>query len=425
MVAKRDGESARAFYERAVETKPAGAAKFRSLKRDLDVFGARDLYEFAAPPGIANPRNVSGETLVGSAEERINDFGRATSERSAAERLRSRAREIFGDAQERARYDDYLQWVDVKLAFDELADVVKGPSAYAADGVSSIRGRLAAIVGSSQLAQDLIDGYDEKSGGTVAAVMNGAASAVAAPRATQPQQQPFRKPTATSSQQPARNAGGYTAPLQQDLSGLDIVECPHCGNATRANDAFCVECGGSLSAAARVADAPRRDWPAASRAVSHPDAQHVYAQPYQQEVQAGSSSRWPVAVIAVSLAAIFVGALLIGFLVSGKLGKSPSELPENVVFAATTIVPVDARGDAIDSYKVAIHETVDANSDKITDRRFTKSGFSIEGFQDDGLHIDPGLHCLEIKTDKGTYKVTIDYRSGSADMKQNYQIKCM
>ena len=421
MSTKGASGSAVAQYERMVETKPAGAAKYRSLKRDLDVFGARDLYEFVAPSGIANPRAASSETLVGSAEERVNDFGRMTTERSAAERLRARARDIFGDAEERERYDEYLRWLEVKSLMAELGDAAEGVPAHVAKSVASVKRRLADAVGSDQLAQDLIDGYDAKNGGVISAVLNSGVVDEGVSRGPQPQGQADRKPSGPAASMPSRRgAGGYTTPLQQDLSGIDVVECPHCGNSTRTGDAFCAECGRPLGPHAPVVDVAQ-SWPVAPAAKSRFDQQVAYVPHGQEDAR---DSRWPVAVIAISVLVIFLGALCIGFMLSGKLGAISPHLPDNVVFAETNIVPVGGGGNAIKSYKVVIRETGDSNSEPIARKQFANSGFSIKGFQDEGLNIETGLHCLEITIDDRMYTATIDYRSGPADQKQAYEIKC-
>ena len=420
MSMKGTSDSAIAQYERMVETKPDGAAKYRSLKRDLDVFGASDLYEYAAPSGIANPRNVSSETLVGSVEERVNDFGKMTAERSAAERLRARGRDIFGDAEERERYNEYLKWLEIKSLLVELGDAAKGGSAYVAEDVASTKRKLAGVVGSNQLAQDLIDGYDAKNGGVISSALNNAAAGEEAFRNPQPQGQAPRNPSASSdSSLPQRNADRYTTPIQQDLSGIDVIECPHCGSSMRARDMFCGVCGKPLGANAPIADESQR-WPAApGRQLG--TSQGTYAQPVRER---GRDSRWPFAIIAISVIVIFLGALCIGFMLSGKLGGVPSALPENVVFAETNIVPVGGNGNAIKSYKVVIRETGDPNSDPIARKQFANVGFSIKGFQDEGLNIGTGLHCLEITIDDRTYMASIDYRSGPADQRRAYEIKC-
>ena len=92
------------LYERLVVTRPPGTSKFRSMRQDLALFEADDLYAYACPISAQNPRLASSEALIARAEQRVQDWMRNTSERSAAERLCSRARALpCGSAARRRR----------------------------------------------------------------------------------------------------------------------------------------------------------------------------------------------------------------------------------------------------------------------------------------------------------------------------------
>ena len=198
-----------------VATKPSGAPKYRSLTKDLSVFGAADLYEYSCPKGVANPRKASSESLVGSADIRINDYGKITSERSAAERLRSRAREIFGDESERERYDAYLQWAALKAVFDALAQAPRADGKVADQAVADARTELTNLLdGDVAKAQALLEDYDKNYDGKIGLVQR---------------ESPVETEVSSVSDKPI---------AQPQLEKT----CPSCGSRVKQNSRFCSYC---------------------------------------------------------------------------------------------------------------------------------------------------------------------------------------
>ena len=270
-------ESQKGLYGQMVATKPSGAPKFRSLAKDLDVFGAADLYEYSCPKGVANPRGASSESLVGAADVRVNDYGKITPERSAAERLRSRAREIFGDESERQRYDAYLRWAALKGVFDALDQASRSGAAVGDAAVADARTALKGILGDDATVQALLEDYDENYGGNLEFAKH--------------EGQP----------QPAAQAARPAVQPQLEMT------CPSCGTKVKHGSRFCSNCRYDFALRTATTPSPVRIVTPPQQVASLPPT----VVPQQEQ------AKWPTVVIIVAIIVIIVSVGVICSTLSG------------------------------------------------------------------------------------------------------------
>ena len=261
------------LYAQMVATKPPGTPKYRSFSKDLELLGAADLFEYACPKGMADPRRASSESLLRTADSRVSDYGKITPERSAAERLRSRAREVFGDESERARYEDYLRWVQLKAVFDRLDDALQTTGRVDGRALDEAQSALSELLGDEGKAQALLKDYDDELGGKLGIA-----------------------------------AGKY---------------CPWCGGQMAKDARFCRHCGYDLLK--HVPYSP----PAPQRANPWDEAAPRDVQPREGAEEKQPS--WPMAVIIVALVVI---AASIGVIVSTLAGQAHALSPEGTQAAA-------------------------------------------------------------------------------------------
>ena len=104
------GESRDSRVRGAAGDRPSGSYRFTFFDRDLERVGEVDLYAFACPPGMADGRDATSAQLVEQAERRADECPFQARERSAMDRLRFHAGEVFGSDESRAEYDAYLAW---------------------------------------------------------------------------------------------------------------------------------------------------------------------------------------------------------------------------------------------------------------------------------------------------------------------------
>ena len=278
---RKTSKSEEGLYGQMVAAKPSGAPKYRSLAKDLAVFGAADLYEYSCPKGIADPYSASSESLVGAADMRVNDYGKITPERSAAERLRSRAREVFGDESERERYDAYLRWVALKGVFDALAQAPRTGGAVAEPIVADARAELARLLdGDEAKAQALLEDFDENHGGGLGLVQrNDSIEAESSSLPVQFAEQPQLEST-----------------------------CPSCGARVKQDARFCSNCRYDfvLQTATRMPSAqvtPQYRTPPST------------AQP--SGASQGDQAKWPTVVIVVAIIVIIISVVVISTTLAG------------------------------------------------------------------------------------------------------------
>ena len=114
-------DRARRAYEELGKPNPAQDAAFK-VDVQLALYGAADLYEFACPPGCADPRSAVGDDLVRRADELAGSFKQDKERKSTIDTLAQKAKEVFGSREKRQRYDAYLRRRAVAAALDELKD---------------------------------------------------------------------------------------------------------------------------------------------------------------------------------------------------------------------------------------------------------------------------------------------------------------
>lgn len=114
-------DRARRAYEELGKPNPAQDAAFK-MDVQLALYGAADLYEFACPPGCADPRSAVGDDLVRRADELAGSFKQDKERKSTIDTLAQKAKEVFGSREKRQRYDAYLRRRAVAAALDELKD---------------------------------------------------------------------------------------------------------------------------------------------------------------------------------------------------------------------------------------------------------------------------------------------------------------
>lgn len=114
-------DRARRAYEELGKPNPAQDAAFK-VDVQLALYGATDLYEFACPPGCADPRSAVGDDLVRRADELAGSFKQDKERKSTIDTLAQKAKEVFGSREKRQRYDAYLRRRAVAAALDELKD---------------------------------------------------------------------------------------------------------------------------------------------------------------------------------------------------------------------------------------------------------------------------------------------------------------
>lgn len=272
------------LYGRLVTTRPQGASKYRSMRSDLAVFGALNLYEYACPANVLDPQTATSEALVARAEQRVGDYMRNTSERSAAERLCSRAHELFGDEDERRHYDEYLQWCDLKAVFDDLA-LRMDPTLQSctSDDVAQEIVQLSGLLGSRSQAEALMESFlanrgveylDTRTAAGTAASGTAPASEIDTPEgrahvreqlsvrnmlpdsalrpatpppATQPAYARPAEPVPTG-QQAYYSAAAQTPVPTPQPAGVGVVRRCVCGNINSADLNYCQVCGRPLAA---------------------------------------------------------------------------------------------------------------------------------------------------------------------------------
>ncbi len=463
------------LYERLVVTRPPGTSKFRSMRQDLALFEADDLYAYACPTSAQNPRLASSEALIARAEQRVQDWMRNTSERSAAERLCSRAREVFADDVERRRYDDYLQWCDLKAVFDGLdARLNTAASTCSADDVAQEIARLEELLGSSSQAMALMESYLAARGIELVAGQPHQASVSAAngaearpdaaayvlpdsafepsvpepPRAhPAPAQQPQVGALGTAAmqrqaafRQPANASAGANAYADGRAyvsanayvganASAGAVRCATCGAANPADMSFCLSCGNPIKAAEFRQAQPIVG--AGSRSA-------------QRSASAKRASSVPTALIVVLVvAAVAIAGLAAYWAVNGGLpftsqassaasesssssDSATKRLKSNSVNAVTCspktkFVPLAYDERPFETYKVALNPIGTGRDVKATLSVDGTGGFTIADFNDPNTaseNVKAGTYKLIMTNEKTGIEctVTVDYHpTGSAD----------
>lgn len=131
MAVERGGgqDRARRAYETFGKPDPAQDAAFKADVQ-LALYGARDLYEFACPPGCDDPRSALGADLVRRADELAGSYRLDRERKTTIETLAQKAKDVFGSREKRRRYDAYLVRRAVGRVLDDLRE-----RASLADGV--------------------------------------------------------------------------------------------------------------------------------------------------------------------------------------------------------------------------------------------------------------------------------------------------
>ena len=405
-MASTSDKNAAGLYERLVAAKPAGAAKYRSMRDDLKSFGAADLYEYACPLGYDDPRSASNAELIARAEERMGEYGRNTSERSAAERLRSRAREIFeDDSSARMRYDEYLDWCELKHVCDRCSRSAKRTDGVLnADDAQRATEELGALLGSNIQGAALLESFCAANGFTMGEGQPAGAKPEQKPEPEpelEPEPEPEKAPatkkaasSSTSSAKRGRSKSSRSSRAHSDKPRINpyaaaapAIIC-ECGRSNPVNTAYCSACGRPLGGSKSTV---RRD-------TDHMQAvaQQQYAQPRQQPVvqqqvpaqsavavmpvktrseavQPAEKGKGPIIGVIIGLALVIViGVCVWFFLFSNSSGSAssssassssgptvvsvPSGYVDNVECSLTTaIIPFRPNDEPFDLYRAQLN----------------------------------------------------------------------
>lgn len=438
--AAASGAASGLFLE-LIAKKPAGSHKYRSIEQDLSLFDVDNFVDYAYGPSSWPGTPGSPAEVQARAEAKLGDYQKGTSERSAAERLRSRARELASTPEEWQRYIEYLRWRDSKAALDRVGKLARlADGQVSADVAETAVKKIAALQGNRERARELLEGYCASQEPALV-LQDSASSAAVSPAAT------------VAAEQTA------FAPIERDISGVDFVTCPRCGRRVSADSQFCTTCGASMlahpSRAVPVASAaPVRQRPVQRQVQVQPQRQ-MQVQP-QRQVQVQSQRQVPpqpapkkrsaapivVLVIIVLLLAAAAGAFFaLGGVDRFFGGQEASEQGAVQVdsssmtdcSASTRIVPILRSGGYLERYQVAISElpTSDGapkSSEEIMRLNVTGNGggFSMQDFLDNGADLSDGRYQLVI-TDSDTgieYRLVVNFRKTDSSAPKTVELNC-
>ncbi len=396
------------------------------MRADLGMFDAADLYEYACPEGSQNPQLASGEQLIERAEQRVRDWMRNTSERSAAERLCSRAREVFGDEAERRRYDEYLQWRDLKTVFDDLGNRLDPAISSCTDeDVAPEIMRLRELLGSRSQAEALMESYLASRG--IAFVDSHDLQVSTANGRAQVREELAASNLLPDSAFEPSTPAPPTAPIVIQDTGdqAGVVRRCVCGNLNEAGQNFCQACGRPLSADGQPVGGAPQPSGAATRWVAPAQATRPV------ETPAAGRRTFPVAAVIVAvviivaigggLAFFFMSGMSESVLGGGSSASASSELSKNTkriqsgsvkeveCSGKTVITPYDVDEEPVDSYSVDLNRKQDGVSIDNT-LLVRKAGGGAASFTISQFN-DPNGKTLENVPD-GTYEVVMKSEDG-------------
>ena len=128
-----DEEAARAYEP---YSKGSRWSAFRDLDKALRSFGASDLYAFAFPDRGAAARTEESETIL-SVIKRFYDAKSIhhNQEKTNAETIYNKAKDVFSTDQKRAEYGEYLAFLNVDKALEDLRDSAELSNNMVSEGV--------------------------------------------------------------------------------------------------------------------------------------------------------------------------------------------------------------------------------------------------------------------------------------------------
>lgn len=427
------------------------------MRSDLKMFGAADLYEYACPANSQNPQLATNEELVERAEQRVDDWMRNTSERSAAERLRSRAREVFGDDAERRRYDEYLQWCDLKAVFDGLDERMDPATSSCTDAeVAPEIARLRELLGSKHQAEALMESYLANRGielldSHVAQVSTAqgraevreelAAVNMLPDSALQPSTPPPpTQPIVVGAAAPAVSAAPAGNRQQAAGAQVGVIRRCACGHVNSADQNYCQACGRQLEGTTTLP-------PIARGAAGVPKATVAPVVPSAAAAPAASRRQFPVAAVIVSLVfiAVIAGALAFFFMsgaadqvlggqrseqASSESAKNTKRIQSGSVNAVscsgkTVITPYDVDEQPLEVYTVQLKRKQDGvsidNTLLVRSAGGNVASFTISQFNDTGgktlVNVPDGTYEVAIASEDGktTCTFTAEYRESNKD----------
>lgn len=445
-VSQKDDEAVRT-YQLLVEKKPDGQHKFRSFEKDLSLFSADNLYDYAMGGNASwdEIRDASIEDLLERIEAKVGDLRKGSSERSAAERLRTRAREICADSREWEKYCTYLAWRDTRESLERLARLARlSDGSLTQESVRMAVDKIAELQGDAQKAELVVRGY----------------CASQDPPLEMPDMQAGKKGKGKSS------SGARRMPrIQADSSGINLVTCPHCGKRTN-NGPYCAECGKSLSPTGRATNVQSTiasNVAGYGSAGQFPDArqmqqpvmqQQMGTQVYNLGVPSGPAQQQEVysappaeprkgsklpAIIASAL--VVVAIAMVAFVFAGGLASSQDSVSPGVevdagsaveVASSTRITPQITDGEPITLYTVELKQRPgNADSGDFSELLMEinvsgDGGFSMQDFMKYGATLSSKRYEL-ILTDSATnnqYKLYVNYQTSTEGVDDEIKLMC-
>ncbi len=152
-------------YEKYCKTRLPEERSYNSADKDLPLFDAATLYDFAQPEGVGDPRRASNADLVAAAQALKARQRRNTAEDAAASSLEALCRKAFASDESRKGYDAYLRRKALKEALQEFADIagLSNKTLSVASQREAIE-RLALLVDTKADARPLLVGYCQEKG---------------------------------------------------------------------------------------------------------------------------------------------------------------------------------------------------------------------------------------------------------------------